>query len=239
LSRCSAKYIARPPAIAIALMSSGRLKPCQTARWYSGGDACSTAVAATCTSGPKVAAGSTPTTRHTSTSRATGSFMNSGGSWGCGRGTSFGSPWKNTSWMKRTEYATEQMPAKVASAGTTQSPGPAARSASSKNISFDRKPLTSGTPAIEAAATIASVAVHGMWRISPASLRMSRVPVSWSMMPAVMNSEALKVAWFRTWNTAATLASGESRPTRNTISPRWLIVEYASSPFRSCRNTAT
>ena len=49
---------------------------------------------------------------------------------------------------------------------------------------------------------------------------MSRVPVSWSMMPAVMNSEALKVAWFSTWKTAATLASGDCSPSRNTISPR-------------------
>ncbi len=30
---------------------------------------------------------------------------------------------------------------------------------------------------------------------------MSRVPVSWSMMPAAMNREHLKVAWFRMWNT--------------------------------------
>ena len=37
---------------------------------------------------------------------------------------------------------------------------------------------------------------------------MSRVPDSWSMMPAAMNSEALKVAWFITWNTAATAPAG-------------------------------
>ena len=55
--------------------------------------------------------------------------------------------------------------------------------------------------------------------------RMSRVPVSWSMMPAVMNSEALKVAWLMMWNTAATAAMGVSRPNRSTIRPRWLMVE--------------
>ena len=31
---------------------------------------------------------------------------------------------------------------------------------------------------------------------------MSRVPVSWSMMPAAMNSDALNVAWFIMWKTA-------------------------------------
>ena len=42
--------------------------------------------------------------------------------------------------------------------------GPSTSSASAKNISFDRKPFSSGTPAIAAAATIASVAVIGMKR---------------------------------------------------------------------------
>jgi hypothetical protein len=56
------------------------------------------------------------------------------------------------------------------------------------------KPFSKGTPAIAAAATIASVAVIGMWRASPDRRRMSRVPASWSMMPADMNSDALKIA---------------------------------------------
>ena len=54
---------------------------------------------------------------------------------------------------------------------------------------------------------------------------MSRVPVSWSMMPAAMNSDALKVAWFMMWNTAATAASGLFSPSSSVIRPRWLIVE--------------
>jgi hypothetical protein len=37
---------------------------------------------------------------------------------------------------------------------------------------------------------------------------MSRVPHSWSTMPAAMNSEALKMAWLMMWNTPATAASG-------------------------------
>ena len=43
---------------------------------------------------------------------------------------------------------------------------------------------------------IASVPVTGMLRNRSSRRRMSRVPVSWSMMPTDMNNEALKVAWF-------------------------------------------
>ena len=67
---------------------------------------------------------------------------------------------------------------------------------------------------------------------------MSRVPVSWSMMPTAMNSDALKVAWFIMWNTAATAASSLFRPSSSVIRPRWLMVEYASSAFRSFWNMA-
>jgi len=96
---------------------------------------------------------------------------------------------------------------------------------SAKNISLDRKPLSNGTPAMDALATIARVAVNGIRRTRPLSLRISRVPLSWSMMPAAMNSEALKVAWLRIWNTAATAASGLLRPSSRVIRPRWLMVE--------------
>ena len=85
--------------------------------------------------------------------------------------------------------------------------------------------MSSGTPAIAAAATMASAPVCGIERHRPASLRMSRVPVSWSMMPAAMNSDALKMAWFMMWNTAATAASRLLRPSSNVINPRWLMVE--------------
>ena len=59
---------------------------------------------------------------------------------------------------------------------------------------------------------MASVAVIGMNRNRPLRRRMSRVPVSWSMMPAAMNSDALKVAWLMVWKIAATAASGLPRP---------------------------
>ncbi len=53
---------------------------------------------------------------------------------------------------------------------------------------------------------------------------MSRVPVSWSTMPAAMNSEALNAAWFITWNTAAISPNGVLSPSNSMISPSWLMV---------------
>lgn len=72
---------------------------------------------------------------------------------------------------------------------------------------------------------IASAAVTGITRARPDRRRMSRVPVSWSMIPAAMNSEALKTAWLTMWNTAATSAKGVPIPASAVISPRWLMVE--------------
>ena len=63
-----------------------------------------------------------------------------------------------------------------------------------KNISLLRNPLNNGTPAMAEADTMATVAVIGMYCHIPLILRISRVPVSWSIMPAAINSEALKVA---------------------------------------------
>ena len=63
-----------------------------------------------------------------------------------------------------------------------------------KNISLDKKPLSKGTPAIDAEATIANVAVIGMYFHSPLILRMSREPDSWSIIPAAINNDALKIA---------------------------------------------
>ena len=94
--------------------------------------------------------------------------------------------------------------------------------------------MSSGIPAIAREAVIASALVMGMNRRRLPSRRMSRVPVSWSMMPAAMNSEALNVAWLRMWNTPATTAIGVDRPNSRVIRPRCEIVEYASRPLRSC-----
>ena len=157
---------------------------------------------------------------------STGTRMKRGGSWGIFV-KPLGSPLKNTSWMNRRLYATLNMAAMTAPAGSSHSIAVALRLAiaTPKNISLLRKPLSSGTPAIAPAATIASAPVHGMYFHKPLSLRMSREPVSWSMMPAAMNREALKVAWLRMWNTPATTPSGSSSPNSSVISPRWLIVE--------------
>ena len=53
-----------------------------------------------------------------------------------------------------------------------------------------------------------------------------------------MNRLALKVAWLMMWNTAATAAISLFRPNSRVIRPRWLMVEYASNPLRSCWNRA-
>ena len=80
-------------------------------------------------------------------------------------------------------------------------------------------------PAMASEAMIASALVNGISLRRPPSLRMSRVPVSWSMMPAAMNSEALKVAWLRIWNTPATTAIGLESPNSMVIRPRCEMVE--------------
>ena len=54
----------------------------------------------------------------------------------------------------------------------------AAPTASAKNISLDRNPLSSGTPAMAALAAMASEAVIGIALPNPLRRRMSRVPVS-------------------------------------------------------------
>ena len=177
-------------------------------------------------------AGAIPTTRQASTSSSTGKRIQRGGSCGSRGRSSAGLPKKIE--MKRSEYATLNMPIATAAYDIHQLRSPPTLRVSAKNISLDRKPFSSGTPAIAALATMASVAVIGsLWR-RPRSTRRSRVPVSWSMMPAAMNSEALKVAWLRMWKIAATIASGVPMPISTVMRPRWLIVEYASRPLRSC-----
>ena len=71
------------------------------------------AAAAGASSAPKVQAGTMPTATQMTTGISTGTFIQRGGSWGV-FGRFIGSPLKNTSWMKRREYATANTPAKVA-----------------------------------------------------------------------------------------------------------------------------
>src|SRR5687768_3450059 len=142
-------------------------------------------------------AGNIPTTRQAVTSRALGSSIQRGGSWGFFGRSSAGGP-KNTCRINRREYATLNVPHITAIVGKPMRviTLPLTNVVSAKNISLERKPLNNGTPAIDAAPTTASVAVIGIARYKPLSRERSRVPVSWSTMPAAMNNEALNVAWF-------------------------------------------
>ena len=72
---------------------------------------------------------------------------------------------------------------------------------------------------------MASIAVCGIDFHRPLMRRMSRVPHSWSMIPAAMKRLALKMAWLMMWNTPATAASGVPMPNSAVMRPRWLMVE--------------
>ena len=67
----------------------------------------------------------------------------------------------------------------VASTGTSHGrPNNAICVVSSSIISLEMNPPSGGSPAIEAAASVAMTAVTGITLASPPSLRISRVPVS-------------------------------------------------------------
>ena len=74
---------------------------------------------------------------------------------------------------------TAKIPANVAVIAEPINTGPdISRTNSVKNISLDKKPLVSGTPAIEAAVIMVKVAVKGNNCHKPLNLRKSRVPDS-------------------------------------------------------------
>ena len=73
------------------------------------------------------------------------------------------------------------MPATVAAMGSASSTHGwrlMKSTVSAKNISLERKPFISGTPAMAALATQASVPVTGMALNRPSNRHISRVPVS-------------------------------------------------------------
>ncbi len=105
--------------------------------------------------------------------------------------------------------------------------------ASSSIISLDRNPFKGGIPAMDSEAMAAMVKVTGMRVRRPPRRRRSRVCASWSTIPAVMKSAALKTAWFKIWKIATVAASGVPKPRSMVIRPRWLTVEKARSAFRS------
>src|SRR5205823_1636013 len=149
-------YSTAPPARAIALISSAGVKPCQILSVNSGSAPPTTCREAAASEGPMESAGTTPTTRQRTTSTSTGTRIHFGGSSGCLGVLLDGGP-KKTSTAKRSEYATLPIPANVAATGSVVSTiGIALRkTVSEKNISLDKKPLSSGTPAIAAVATSA------------------------------------------------------------------------------------
>jgi hypothetical protein len=181
----------------------------------------STRVAATCTIGPKVMAGSTPTTTHSTTSSATGAFMNRGGSCGCALGQILRRAVEEhvVDEAQRIGHRTD-----AAEGGRHGTSTPQAKSVwpfdapRGKNISLDRKPLASGRPAIAAAAIIASVPSRASPHQPAQAAHVARA--GFVVDDAGRHEQrALKVAWFRMWNTAATADSGEARPIRKVISP--------------------
>src|SRR5690554_3410103 len=101
--------------------------------------------------------------RQINTKIALGINMSLGGSCGVRGRLLVGGP-KNTCAIKRNEYATLNTLASTAIMGKAQlNKSPLeANMVSVKNISLEIKPLSKGTPAMEAAATEAKVAVIGM-----------------------------------------------------------------------------
>ena len=73
---------------------------------------------------------------------------------------------------------------------------------------------------------------------SQASLRMSRVPVAWSMTPTTMNSAALNIACAHSMASPASIMSPPPVPTITVIRPSWLTVPNARISFRSYSRTA-
>ena len=76
-----------------------------------------------------------------------------------------------------------------------------------KNISLLKNPLNGGKPAIDRPEIKAIKKVIGMIFINPPSLRISRVPVSWSIIPTTINKLPLKVEWLNKWKIAAKRAA--------------------------------
>ena len=88
-------------------------------------------------------------------------------------------------------------------------------------------------PAMLNAARVAIAASTGTRLPSWASLRMSRVPAAWSMMPTTMNSDALNSACASIIVMPASAASWLPVPTSTMMNPSWLTVPNASSSLRS------
>ena len=108
----------------------------------------------------------------------------------------------------------------------------------SKSASLATKPRNGGSAAMLAVAPTAMIS-RGLLRApSQASLRMSRVPVAWSMTPTTMNSAALNIACAHSIASPASIMSPPPAPTITVISPSWLTVPNARISLRSYSRTA-
>ena len=131
--------------------------------------------------------------------------------------------------MNRALYANVSTEPATTPARTTVPQGPYAGSPAkwtnaSSTDSLATKPPSSGTPAMDAAPIPATTARAREDRKTPESLRMSRVPAWWSMMPTTRNSVALKSPWASSMASPASAASGFPSPTTMVRKPSWLTV---------------
>ena len=96
--------------------------------------------------------------------------------------------------------------------------------AAARADSFATKPMSGGSPAIEAAAMVAVAASTGARRPRPWSWVRSRVPVPLSMMPTAKKSVDLKSACDITRASVAKAADLLPTPESAVIMPSWLTV---------------
>ena len=140
--------------MATTLMTSGRFTPCQTARLYSGMSAPRMLCAAVARNGPTVYAGNTPTSRHMNTSSALGNSIQRGGS---RRARQVGGRRPEEHLQDEAQRIGHAEGAGTVAASGSPTRGPvAATKVVWRRTSFEMKPLSSGTPAMDAAATMAS-----------------------------------------------------------------------------------
>ncbi len=108
----------------------------------------------------------------------------------------------------------------------------------SKSASLAMNPRNGGSAAMLAVAPTAMISSGLLRSPSHASLRMSRVPVAWSMIPTTMNSAALNIACAHSMASPASIISLPPDPTMTVISPSWLTVPNARISLRSYSRTA-
>src|SRR5690625_1360807 len=119
------------------------------------------------------------------------------------------------------EYANVQMAMSTTSAvsPTVTAVGRSASRNAWKSDSLETKPSSGGTPAMEAAPKMTTVRVAGMAIFRTVSMRMSRVPASWSMTPTARKSADLNRACAMVCKTAAVSAVGVPMPINATKYP--------------------